>query len=446
MNIIFTSKGKKEGISTDEVKDIFENSDDLEEIKNTVENADDRLSVTWSSVEMKDQAGELIPIDDIIKQQGILLERNGPRTDEHTNRIIGQTLAFKVMENPETNSTGVLHLDKTFDHNELDDKIWKEIQSGERKGDSVGGFNTGESKGVDEVTGEKVTVLEGFKQLETASVFDPCNPEALTEAYSVVAKSKGGKTERIKQTGGHRHTEADPEGLHTHPEIEKSEDDDYKTKMYINKLNNNKNIKEGDIMKTDTKKAISKIEESLKSLQNELAKLKKEEDTPLEEEKQEEEEGKEPEEKKKKQEEEEKPEDKKKKQEEEEPEEKKKKQEEEEIEEKKKKKKQEEDEEVTKEEARSDIDGEEPATDQPEPVEDPDKNDADVFKQLKDVRKELKDIKKGMTDTLLTPRPGGKIAMVKKYSDIAMDIATGKKKTNWMEVHKMMNDASKEVV
>ncbi len=219
--IIFTSKGKKEGIEIDEVREIFESSNDLEDIKRAVEQAKDRISVSWASVEMKDNAGELIPIEDLVKQQDILLERNGPITDEHTNRVIGETLAYKVMEHPKTESMGVLHLDKTFAHNEFDDKIWSEIQSEERKGVSVGGFNTSESEGMDEVTGEKVTVLEGFKQFETASVTDPCNPMALTEAYSVVAKSnkKTGIGEVIKQkpNGAHSHIE-DPEGLHTHPE------------------------------------------------------------------------------------------------------------------------------------------------------------------------------------------------------------------------------------
>jgi len=129
----------------------------------------------------------------------VMLEREGKmQWSGNSNRIIGQTLDYKVMEHPKTHSLGVLHLDKTFNHNEFDDKIWDEIvgncdKEDRRLGASVGGFNTSESQTKDEVTGEQAKVLEGFKQFETASVTDPCNPMALTEAFSVVAKSNKGR-------------------------------------------------------------------------------------------------------------------------------------------------------------------------------------------------------------------------------------------------------------
>jgi len=460
MKIIFTSKGKKEGYDTEEVMNVFENSDDLDEIKRTVENAKDRISVTWASVECKDNAGELIPIEDIVKEQDTLLERHGPRTDEHTNRVIGETIAYKVMEHPETKSLGVLHLDKTFAHNEFDDKIWNEIQSGERKGDSVGGFNTGESRGIDEVTGEKAKVLEGFKQFETASVKDPCNPLALTEAYSVVAKSNKSQIKKPAELDRCvQHLMNDPdfkpkEGrtkeesafavcqtqLNKKSEVEKFWKNVEK-KKYINESNLKKNIiKEGDNMKI--KKAISQFEKILEKLK---------EDTPEEEEKEEEEEAKQdeekvPEEKKKtKQEDEEKPEEEKKKtkqEDEEKPEE----------EEKKKKKKQEEDkpeEEVEKEEAAGDIAGEEPAKDQPEPPEPEDPNDADVFKRVKNLEKKFDKMKDNFVNKVSTPRPSGPKNFVNKADEIsklAMDLATGKTRKTWNQVHKHVDDWMNEEV
>jgi len=192
--ILFVSKQDTQGsLKTSEVIKIFENSTDLEEIKEAVRKAEERMVVTWASVEIKDNAGELIPMADLIKQQKILLERNGPITDTHTNKVHGQTLAFKVMENQHSKSLGVLHLDKMFAHNMRDDKVWGEIKSGERTGSSVGGFNTSVSFGKDKVTGENVKVLEGFNHMETATVRNPCNPLSLNEAFSVVAKSKAYK-------------------------------------------------------------------------------------------------------------------------------------------------------------------------------------------------------------------------------------------------------------
>jgi len=188
MNIIFTNKGTGT-IPTEELIQIFEETDSIEEIKSAVENGEERVFATWASVDMKDQAGELIPQERIIEQQEMLLERNGPISEDHTNRIIGQTLAYKLLEHPETKTLGTLHLSKIFNHNKLDDKVWGEIQSGERKGSSVGGFNTRFSLGKDQYSGEDVKVLDDFTHLETASVKDPCVPFALNEAYSVVAKS-----------------------------------------------------------------------------------------------------------------------------------------------------------------------------------------------------------------------------------------------------------------
>jgi len=188
-NIIFIKKKNDKTLSTDEVLRIFESEDDLDKIKEAVERADDRIVVTWATVDIKDKAGENVPIQDAIKQQDVLLKRDGPISDEHTNKIIGKTLAYKVMTHPESNTLGILHLDKYHKDNEYDDIIWNEIQTKERKGSSVGGFNLSNHMGTDKATGERAKYLDDFRQVETASVRDPCNPLALNEAFSVVAKS-----------------------------------------------------------------------------------------------------------------------------------------------------------------------------------------------------------------------------------------------------------------
>jgi len=349
----------------------------------------------------------------------------------------------------------------------------------------------------------RIKELEGFKQFETASVKDPCNPLALTEAYSVVAKSNSINKTVYKiinlPNAGTKEIEAEfPDGSRQVINLDKKtiekiesltrksfvkkpaeldrcvqalmDDPDFKPKegrtkeesayavcnaqlnkknevekfwknvekkKYINKVDIKSNIiKKGDIM--DTKKAISQIEKILEKLKQ---------DTPEEEERQEEEEAKEDEDKvpeeKKKQEEPEEEKKKTKQDEEEKPEEEKKKakkqEEEEEPEEKKKEK-------IEKEEAAGDIAGEEPAKDQPEPPEPEDPNDADVFKRVKNLEKKFDKIKDNFTNKVSTPRPNTFVKKANEISKVAMDLATGKTRKTWDEVHKHVDDWMNEEV
>ena len=186
--IVFTKKGESV-FSTQEVLRAFNSTEDLTKIADFVDKAQERLYVSWASVDAKDSAGEHIPIQDIIKNQDILIyKRGGPITDSHTNAVVGKTLAYKVLTHPETRTTGVLHLNKIYNDNIVDDKVWKETQSGERTGSSVGGFsNPNESKYVS--MGEDIVKrLGNFNQFETANVFEPCNEFATNVAVSQVAK------------------------------------------------------------------------------------------------------------------------------------------------------------------------------------------------------------------------------------------------------------------
>lgn len=188
--LFFTPVSKAQGLSTEDVVRVFENSDDLMGgIKTAVENAKDRVYVTWATVLARDNVKEIVNMEEAIKEQEILLRRMGPISDTHTNRIVGRTLAYKVLMHPETNTPGILHLNVIYADNPVDDKVWQEIQSGERRGSSVGGINTSASYVLDPVTGQPAKQLDGFHHLETASVDNPCNPYALNVAYSVVAKS-----------------------------------------------------------------------------------------------------------------------------------------------------------------------------------------------------------------------------------------------------------------
>jgi len=170
-----------------------------------------------------------------------------------------------------------------------------------------------------------------------------------------------------------------------------------------NKSNTDKKIKKGDSMTEDMKETISKLQED-------VAKLKKQNEPEEEEEKK----------KTNKQEEEEKP-----KPEEEEPKE----------EEKKKS-------EVVKEEAKSDIDGETDAPQEEEPREDV-SNEADVYKkELEAQKKELAKVSKMVTEMASTPKPEGTIQGVNKSAnDYATKLAKGELgKPEIHSVHKMVRE------
>lgn len=446
--ILFVNKSDTGiGTPTEEVLQLFENSDDMEEIKSSVENAAERLLVTWASVDIKDKAGEKIPIEDIIEQQETLLKRNGPVSDTHTNKIIGQTIAFKVLEHPKSKTLGVLHLQRFFDDYDIDNQIWSEIVSGERTGSSVGGYRQGVKQGYDEVTDEPVVELQDFTQLETASVVDPCNPLALNEAFSVVAKSNSTKVsetyagfdtlkECIEANEG---VEDDPKSycemkMETVKTIQicvpcNSE----KEETVINKQSDKDNITmdskkniEGDNMKKDVIKTISEMATAINKIAADVTLLKKqaeEEPEPVEEKKQDEE----PEEVVV-----------------EEPEEVQEKKtskadddEDKEDEEEVDKEDDDDDDEVDKEEAASDIDGESDAG-SPEPVKPEDSNEEDSFKELekKMVAKINAAVKKATT-----PHPGAlDVNKANKFANLPLDIAMGEKKISFKEANKLYSD------
>jgi len=485
-----SKQDKEDNLKTSEIIKIFENSTDLEKIKEAVRKAEERMVVTWASVEMKDNAGELIPMADLIKQQKILLERNGPITDTHTNKVHGQTLAFKVMENQHSKSLGVLHLDKMFAHDVRDDKLWGEIKSGERAGSSVGGFNTSVSFGRDKVTGESVKVLEGFHHRETASVRNPCNPLSLNEAFSVVAKSytsKGQDVEKPKMVddcvdalmedpdfkpepgrtkeeaahavcnarfaeknkGEHKEentendsfagfdtlgdcvaanvgVEADPVG-YCMSMRNKAVHKTENRETDINKLNLQENIKKTEGDPMDSNELKKSLSEMKEILKSNSAEIAKLKKT-VEERREEEEEKREDAPKPPKEEEEGKVRDKKKV-----------------IQAGEEILPTEEEEEKKKEEAASDIAGEEPARDQPESSIEEQSNQENTFKEMK---KELADIKKMVALKAITPHPAAVASDVNKADvakatdlrNLGLDLATGKKTMTWNDVHKAEED------
>jgi len=196
-NILTVSKTEgmsleKEERLTDDLIDKFNSTNDMTLIKEMIEKSSLRVYVSYATVDAIDNDKEKINIDDVIQQQNILLRRGGTISDNHTNAHVGKTLAYKVMIHPITKTKAILHLNKIFRDNPKDDDVWRETQSGERKGSSIAGIVTEEN--LKEEDGEVFKELSGFYQYETASANKPSNPYATNPAVSIIAKTtKGGK-------------------------------------------------------------------------------------------------------------------------------------------------------------------------------------------------------------------------------------------------------------
>lgn len=181
---------KEETFHEEEVVAVFKNSEDLEEIKKTVEQSKERLYVSWASVDAVDNQNQKIPISLIIRSQEDLMKRGAPIMYRHSNKHVGKTLAFKIMQHPQTGKLGVLHLNKIFNDLPIDHEVWENIKNGTLKGSSVGGQGIIGTKEYDSDLKSMVDVYSGFGQYETSIVKNPANPLALNEAYSEIAKEK----------------------------------------------------------------------------------------------------------------------------------------------------------------------------------------------------------------------------------------------------------------
>lgn len=188
MEILTVSKG--ENLGTNELKRLFKSSENLKELEEKVKKAKERIFLSWDTVEIRDKTDDKIPIDEYLirKYEVYVNERNGAISDNHSNKIIGQTLDYKPMKHPKTGEMGILTLNKIFNNYEIDDKVWKGIQTKERKGVSVGGES---HKQKDKFEDNKpIRELKQMDVLEKASTETPCNPEALIPSFSEIAKSE----------------------------------------------------------------------------------------------------------------------------------------------------------------------------------------------------------------------------------------------------------------
>lgn len=182
--------------SEEQVLSVFNTAKSLDDIERVIKGAEDRIYTTWATVDSVDNDKQKVPIEEAVNQMEILMKRDAPIQDTHTNKNVGRTLAYRVLEHPVTKTIGILHLNKIYNDNILDDRVWEETVSGKRKGSSVGGFST--DKQVETEGGSIFESLKGFNWLETSNVENPCNPHATNHAMSLVAKSEEKMVEKLQ--------------------------------------------------------------------------------------------------------------------------------------------------------------------------------------------------------------------------------------------------------
>ncbi len=162
-----------------------------------------RIVRGWISVEVKDSQGELIPVSQLRKSLNTWIMRGGMISDTHSNRIIGKGLRWFEAEHPGTGKPGIIIEYQIFNDYSIDNEVWDEILSGERKGLSFGGRALNEPKVKEDKDGDgMVSELTGIEAYEMSSVKEPANKFAENTQVNFLAKSGGlNKLEKDLQKG-----------------------------------------------------------------------------------------------------------------------------------------------------------------------------------------------------------------------------------------------------
>lgn len=141
---------------------------------------DRRIVEGFGSVEIKDNAGEIIPISEIQKYMEVYEKRGAPIMYGHKNQPVGKMIDWEVV-NKEGRSAIKLRA-KIFNDYKEDDEVWEKIKKG-----IITGFSLGGGRPVRKVTNEG-TYLYDVPVWEYSLVERPCNKESVLTGISV-AKS-----------------------------------------------------------------------------------------------------------------------------------------------------------------------------------------------------------------------------------------------------------------
>lgn len=102
-------------------------------------NANDRLFQAWATVEMRDNQGQIIPIEKFEEIMPALIDRAIPIHLEHTNQAVGVIKNYEFAINPEYNKRGLLITGKIYSHFPKDNEAWIGVQNGDLGMVSIGG-------------------------------------------------------------------------------------------------------------------------------------------------------------------------------------------------------------------------------------------------------------------------------------------------------------------
>ena len=156
-----------------------------------VEHSKDRIFEGIATVEMVDKQNDLTVRDVLYDQFPVWMKRGAPINDSHSNRVVGKGLDYQKVtiksggkSLPAIKLTGQIYTDT-----EADDKVWKQIQSGEYKGLSFGGAAKNKTRMRVRKDGRVINKLDDLEMYEVSICKSPVVPLALITSYSQVAKA-----------------------------------------------------------------------------------------------------------------------------------------------------------------------------------------------------------------------------------------------------------------
>jgi hypothetical protein len=125
---------------------------------------DKRLFKSWGSVEVRDEDGELVPIDELLETMEVWFQRGAPISDgDHSDKIIGKGVKWGPGREQKTGKPGVWIVGEVFKDQPYDDEVWKGVRTGKRTGLSWSGrYHKVEKTLVDGVPTRKLHGLETF--------------------------------------------------------------------------------------------------------------------------------------------------------------------------------------------------------------------------------------------------------------------------------------------
>ncbi len=138
------------------------------------------------SAEIVDKQNEFIAQNEIVKSMDSWLNCGAPLSDAHSNRIVGKGTSYEKSEyegTPTVKIHGEIYKEYT-----LHDEVWKELQSGDRQGLSIGGSSkTGRQPIVKD--GRTAFELKDLEIYEVAVCKSPANSLAIIDNVNEFAKS-----------------------------------------------------------------------------------------------------------------------------------------------------------------------------------------------------------------------------------------------------------------